>query len=438
MLPIAAKDGMLHYPVEVTVDTDGKIVLDLEGISKWGFHSFNITPPGMIGGYLVGLCHQMAYDRRVNEGTMLAVDLKTPYGTIVNPDYPYASTSNAWVTLMPIYSVFSRALGVAFFARGFREEVHLICTATNGEDYGGTSQYGLPFGFTNPDAATSCGGGGRGVRDGLDCGACMWQPETDMSNAELWEAIMPIVYLGRRILPDSGGYGKYRGGVGHEATHLIHGSDMVTFNSTTLPSRTFWDTGLFGGYPPTIHYSLVCRNSNVKERIEKMKPIPADSQEMLRLMERSSLEGERVIKYGIKAPIVLNGYDIVLNLSMGGTGYGDPIERDPELVKEDLVRGMTTPVVAQEIYCVAAEYDEAEKEWKIDHEETESLRTAMRQKRLQRARPVSSWWEEEKKMITNKELAPEVREMYKECMDLSEKFAQEFREFWKLPQVFAF
>ena len=56
---------------------------------------------------------------------MLAVELKTPYGTLVNPDYPYASTAIAWVTLMPIYSVFSRALGEAFFARGYKEEIHL-------------------------------------------------------------------------------------------------------------------------------------------------------------------------------------------------------------------------------------------------------------------------------------------------------------------------
>jgi acetone carboxylase alpha subunit len=438
MLPIAANDGVLHLPVEVTIDLDGKITLDLDGVSKWGYHSYNITPPGMTGGYLVGLCHQLAYDRRVNEGTMLAVDLKTPYGTLVNPDYPYASTAIAWVTLMPIYSVFSRALGEAFFARGYKEEIHLICTPTNGEDYGGMSQYGVPFGFTNPDAATACGGGGRGVKDGLDNGACMWQPETDMANAELWESIMPIVYLGRRILPDSGGYGKYRGGVGHETMHLIHGTEWVTFNTTVLPSKTFWDTGLFGGYPPTIHYSLVVSDSNLKELIEQKKPIPVDSKEIMDLMESGSLKGERIFKYGIQAPIVVKGNDAVLNLCQGGSGYGDPIERDPDLVRRDLIKGMTTPDVARDIYCVASAYDETEKEWRIDYGETKNLRKAMRQKRLQRGRPVSDWWEEEKARFDKGELAPEVIGMYKECMGLSERFSQEFRKFWKLPEDFVF
>ncbi len=438
MLPVAANDGILHLPVEVTIGTDGRISLDLDGVSKWGYHSYNITPPGMTGGYLVGLSHQLAFDRRVNEGTMLAVDLRTPFGTLVNPDYPYASTAIAWVTLMPIYSVFSRALGTAFFARGFREEIHLINTPTNGEDYGGISQYGQPFGFTNPDAACACGGGGRGVRDGLDVGACMWQPETDLANAELWEIIMPIVYLGRRILPDSGGYGKYRGGVGHEAVHLIHGTKWVTFNTTVLPSLTFWDTGLFGGYPPPIHYSVVVRDTNLKELTEQRKPIPVDSREIFDSMEKGVLKGERLIKYGIRAPIVVKEWDLVLNFGLGGSGYGDPIERDPESVRADLLRGMTTPEVARQIYCVAASYDQASKEWVVDHEETARLREAMRQERLRRARPVSDWWQEEKAKVQGKDLAPAVIDMYRECMGLSPKFAREFKEAWRLPEEFSF
>jgi N-methylhydantoinase B/oxoprolinase/acetone carboxylase alpha subunit len=115
--------------------------------------------------------------------------------------------------------------------------------------------------------------------------------------------------------------------------HLIHGTEWVTFNTTVLPSKTFWDTGLFGGYPPTIHYSLVVSNSNLKHLIEQRKPIPVDSREILHLMETGSLKGECIFKYGIQAPIVVKGNDAVLNLCQGGSGYGDPIERDPNLVK---------------------------------------------------------------------------------------------------------
>ena len=62
----------------------------------------------------------------------------------------------------------------------------------------------------------------------------------------------------------------------------------------------------------------------------------------------------------------------------------------------------------------------------------------MRKKRLQRGRPVSDWWEEEKEGLDKGKLAPEVIDMYKECMGLSEKFSQDFREFWKLPEDFVF
>jgi len=438
MLPIAAKDAILHLPVEVRVNIDGKITLDLDGISKWGFHSFNITPSAMIGGFQVALAHQFAYDRRCNEGTMLAVDLKTPYGTLVNPDYPYASTAIAWVTLEPVYSVFSRAMSNGLFARGYREEIHLICTPTNASGWGGISQYGQPFGFTLPDVGTAVGGGGLGVKDGLDCGACMFNQETDMGNGELWEAVVPIIYLGRRILPDSGGYGKYRGGVGIEMANVVHGSEFVTFSNDVVSAKTFWDTGLFGGYPPIIHYALLLRNSNLKELIEQKKPLPSGSGELLELMKTGVLKGERIIKYGVFPPLKVKPYDLVINIGPGGSGYGDAIERDPQLIRRDLGRGLTKSAVAREIYCVAAEYDETAKEWKIDYKETENLRDTMRNKRLQRGRPVSSWWEEERNRILNKEFAPEVIEMYRECMGLSQKFAKEFREFWKLPEDFAF
>ena len=180
------------------------------------------------------------------------------------------------------------------------------------------------------------------------------------------------------------------------------------------------------------------RNSNIKQLIEKREPLPANSRELLRLVESSKIKGELAQKHGVLAPVVIKSFDVSINLSLGGSGYGDPIERDPELVREDLIKGKTTAVVAREIYCVAAHYDETEKEWKIDYKETENLRDTMRNKRLQTGRPVSSWWEEERNRISNKEFAPEVNEMYRECMGLSQKFAREFREFWKLPEDFAF
>jgi hypothetical protein len=99
---------------------------------------------------------------------------------------------------------------------------------------------------------------------------------------------------------------------------------------------------------------------------------------------------------------------------------------------------LTTLEVARSIYCVAAEYDEPAKQWEIDLEQTEKLRGAMRQKRLQRGKPIAEWWEEEKGKLERGELAPEVIEMYRECMGLSEKFAQAFRGFWKFSDDFAF
>ena len=95
-----------------------------------------------------------------------------------------------------------------------------------------------------------------------------------MGNIEIWELDMPMVYLGRSILPNSGGAGKYRGGNAFMSTWVINKSPEVRIVTSEHSSRVFDNAGMCGGYPaPTCQKHRVVRNSNIYQRAEQRKPL---------------------------------------------------------------------------------------------------------------------------------------------------------------------
>ncbi|HLS32435.1 MAG TPA: acetone carboxylase subunit alpha, partial [Brevibacterium sp.] len=74
----------------------------------------------------------------------------------------------------------------------------------------------------------------------------------------------------------------------------------------------------------------------------------------------------------------------------------------------------------------------------VDAEATQTRRDEIREERRTKSVPVSEWIASSRPRIAQQELAPEVREMYRDSMALSERFAGEFREFWSLPDDFVF
>ena len=68
------------------------------------------------------------------------------------------------------------------------------------------------------------GQGAKYVLDGLDYGAAVFNPEGDMGDIEMWELVKPMIYLGRRIKPNTGGIGRHRGGSSFETLLLVNGT----------------------------------------------------------------------------------------------------------------------------------------------------------------------------------------------------------------------
>ncbi|MBP1687508.1 MAG: 5-oxoprolinase [Deltaproteobacteria bacterium] len=135
----------------------------------------------------------------------------------------------------------------------------------------------------------------------------------------------------------------------------------------------------------------------------------------------------------IPEPFALRNGDITIDAHGAPGGFGDPIERDPAAVKRDLDSGLTTPDIAERIYCVEASYDTATQSWAVDAPATARRRAAKRAERLRRAVPVQQWWRAARQRFTAHTLPPLISEMYASSMRLSEPFAREFRAFWGLP-----
>ena len=88
-------------------------------------------------------------------------------------------------------------------------------------------------------------------RDGVDLGGEIPNVVSRWANVESQELDTPLRYLYRRAVPDSGGPGKYRGGVCHEYAFTPSGDrrnpmGLVLFGKGT---RAPMSLGLFGGYP---------------------------------------------------------------------------------------------------------------------------------------------------------------------------------------------
>ncbi|PLW83628.1 5-oxoprolinase [Kineobactrum sediminis] len=139
---------------------------------------------------------------------------------------------------------------------------------------------------------------------------------------EVFESKYPLRILSYGIRQDSGGAGKYRGGNGTYREYLVESDSSLWlwFERSDTPA---W--GLFGG------------GSGAAPKVLIQRP----GQETM----------ERLKANDIKIP---RG-SVIRSMTGGGGGYGDPEERDPRQVREDLLDGFISPEHASTVYGVSPE-----------------------------------------------------------------------------------
>jgi N-methylhydantoinase B len=361
------------YRMQITAKKTGdRIAFYNEGTDPQADGPLNIVYAALSGQILGVLAVTMLYEQMFSiGGAERQIDFELTPGLITCADYPAAISGgvlNIVVHTNAVMQVVGRMLASS---EELREDVIAGGPGRPLVVLAGTNDRGTYFGTALMDGG-AMGSGARSYRDGIDTSGPTWNPLTKLLNVEGVEQWYPLVYLYRRERVDSGGAGRWRGGVGMEFAFMPYRAESIEAITNTggQDISTHGAMGLFGGFPsPTAHYTVV-NGTNVLELLAA-GTVPGDLDE-LEMQSRTNLRGKS------NGTVLLPG-DVVETTVSGGGGYGDPLDRDPGLVATDVQLGYVSSEVAAQIYGVALDPSTGQ----VDADATEAWRTRLRDERRQ-------------------------------------------------------
>lgn len=214
----------------------------------------------------------------------------------------------------------------------------------------------------------SGGGGARTFADGIDTGGIFHSMASQIANAETVESRVPALQLYRREQPDTGGQGRYRGGVAMEFATMAHKLPNGAAGVATIGSGVGVPAGrgLSGGAPGAAAANVVLRGSNVRE-VLAAGTLPISAAE-LSARETEVLEA--------KSFTHLEEGDVLIGVLAGGAGVGDPLRRSPDSTARDVRDGLVSEHAAHELYGVVI------RDGAMDLAATEHRREGLRLERI--------------------------------------------------------
>lgn len=342
----------LRVQLKITKSSDS-LVYDFTGSSDQTAVPVNCTYWATWGAIFSPLLPLLCYDITWNEGVTRPVKMLAPSGTIVNCIKPAPVSVATVCTIKIVNNLSTLALSKMLKSSGkYRED-------STGVWLGGVaplSIYGLNrdrrFFVLTPAESMGGSGGARNFRDGIDLAGELTNSVSRWPNVESHELNAPILYLYRHYVRDSGGPGRYRGGRSGESSFIPYDSPEDGFNFTAYGNGTNFASseGIFGGYPGcTIRY-VIHRNglSTISNSLD---------------IAEGNLEE---VWWGVYH---LQKGDVLTVRWAGGGGYGDPIEREPKLVQDDVQGGDVSVQVAKDVYGVVTGPEEFENEKTIQQRE---------------------------------------------------------------------
>ena len=329
--------------VELTAVKEGDtLTYDFTGSSPQVPLGINCSYWATWGAMFAPIFPLLGWDIMWNEGITRPIKIIAPEGTVVNCSHPGPLSIATVGIILSVNNVSNMVLAKMMGASDrYKDRVTGIWrgTGTRLQLHGlnDDNEY-----FSTVLTDTWCGSGGATpFKDGVDAAGEIPNVVSAMGNVETHELITPVLYLYRRLVPDSVGAGKFRGGMSHEYAFTPHRSGgPVGIVAKGKGSVSPMSLGIFGGYPGcNVHY-YTFRSSNPDD-------LPYD-------LASTKGESKQNRQWGT---FELDDGDIQYICAMGGGGYGDPIDRDPEAVLQDVSRGVVGRDVAEKVYGVVLEND---------------------------------------------------------------------------------
>jgi 5-oxoprolinase (ATP-hydrolysing) len=311
----------VKLPVQVAVEIKGdEITFDLTGSSAEVPSGFNCPFEGTTVSAMTFITRMIFLDEAAypvfvpqNEGMLAPVKVVAPKGSIFNPRYPRACFAR-FCQVQRAVDLALRALAPVVpdkITAGNSAHLHFISYSGFSEE---EQEYWV---YLEVDEGSY---GGRPGRDGLDSVDCLIANTRNNPIEEL-EWRFPMRTERYELRDDPCAAGKWRGGVGMVRVNRFLEDTIVTCEGERQEADVPW--GIFGGHDGINAHTLVIAPDGTVERWPSK-------------FTGKTLKAGSCIEIGVP----------------NSGGYGDPLERDPELVRSDVLDGFTTLELAERDYGV--------------------------------------------------------------------------------------
>ena len=341
------------YRLDVKLEKRGdQLTIDLSGSSKQAPGFINSTRSGLAGAVSGSVLPTLAYDMQWNEGALNPVEIVAPDGLVCTATFPApvgsATVETIWVTGNAIMLALNKMLAAAPQTSYRAQGVNDGAMATF--NLGGVNQFGENFGLHLMDPLAG-GSAAFADKDGVNAGGPITSPMSAIADVERNEQVVPLFYLHRKLAIDTGGAGEYRGGLSAEVALTLGGIKSAQALVMTHGAESPNSQGLGGGWPGATIRQMWIADGFHDGRLHKV-----DRQH-----------------FGPKPGLMtMTNQDVFHVIWQGGGGYGDPLERDPQRVSDDVDNGAVSLEAARNIYGVIP----------YDMPATQRLRDEMRMSRV--------------------------------------------------------
>ena len=332
---IEQMEGKENVVVKVAVEVNGSdIVVDLDGSSPQVDWGGNVVYNFTYAYVFMALKSMFDPDIPNNDGCTEPISMKAPEGTVINCAFPVAVAARMQIGHF-LTEIVYRALAGAVPDRVLAGSGGTPATMNV---FYGKRNNGKPW------HSVIIRGGGMGASSRNDGYYDYIFPANGANTpVEILESDTPLIVEKRELLPDSAGPGRMKGGLGRRVVFRIPEDEYAPIPPVNLGIQSgryrYPPEGLFGGKDGSRAQFLV--------------------------------NGERGNPYGLTQ---LRPGDVVIMDAAGGGGYGDPLDRAPELVEGDVAEGYVSVKGAQENYGVVIDPDTM----KVDTDATRKLRESLK------------------------------------------------------------
>jgi len=307
---VEPQDNGPDYKVSIEI-TDDEFIVDLLGNPDQDPGPFNMSRDETTVACQIAFKGIVSPERLSNGGTFRPLKVLTRHGSVFDPIFPAAQGIYYEITIR-LHDLIWRCLAPHMPDRLPAGSFASVCGTLFGGIHPDT---GRTYAVIEPELG---GWGGSPTSDGNSGQFCALHGETYNCPSEVAEARYGVTVDYLSFHDEDGGAGFHRGGKGVRIDYRIRSDNAWLTVAYTRDKVPPWP--LKGGQPGSPNHILIRRANGETER------------------------------HAVTSGLTLNTDDVIQVMTATGAGWGDPMERPLELVKQDLKNGYITLEQANQYY----------------------------------------------------------------------------------------